>query len=168
MVQATKLMAELYSCHSEGRGPWYSIVGASEYCWACLPWARRSCRQVLLHVHVSFFVTACEVATRRFCYGGAPPIKCSAYPTASEQLGVSAGLPCPLSVVVFAAFSPYVFILLWHKATTTDNMAIFSEQAEYKQTGCIYWIVQTLQGWVFQSGGEGGREVVFLQRKWEY
>jgi len=47
-------------------------------------------------------------------------------------------------------------------------MAILGEEAEYKQAGCVYSIVQTLQGWVFQSGGEGGREVVFLQRKWEY
>ncbi|QCD86291.1 hypothetical protein DEO72_LG3g812 [Vigna unguiculata] len=43
-------------------------------------------------------------------------------------------------------------------ATTTDNMAILGEEAEYKQAGCVYSIVQTLQGWVFQSGGEGGRE----------
>jgi len=33
-------------------------------------------------------------------------------------------------------------------------MVIFSEQAEYKQAGRVYSIVQTLQGWVFQSGDE--------------
>jgi len=78
------------------------------------------------------------------------------------------GLSCPLSGVVSAAFSPSIFILLRHKAPTTDNMAIFGEQVKYKQVGRVYAIVQTFQRWVFQSGGEGGREVVFPQHRWEY
>ena len=33
-----------------------------------------------------FFTTVCLVAVKQLCYGDTSPIKCSAYPTASEQL----------------------------------------------------------------------------------
>ena len=112
---------------------------------------------------MSFFAIACEAVVGRLHYGGAPSTKCCAYPTASEQLGILVSFPCSLSVVVSAAFSTCVFVFLRHKATTTDNMVIFGEQPEYKQAGSVYPVVQTFQRWVFQSGGEGGREAVFLQ-----
>ncbi|QCE04196.1 hypothetical protein DEO72_LG8g2229 [Vigna unguiculata] len=69
-----------------------------------------------------------RVAARRLCYGGAPPIKRSAYLTTSEQLGILAGFLCSLSIVVSATVSPFIFILLRHEAPTTDNMAILVKE----------------------------------------
>ncbi|QCD86590.1 hypothetical protein DEO72_LG3g1114 [Vigna unguiculata] len=76
-----------------------------------------------------------HVVVIRLCYGGASPIKRGTYSTASEQMGVLVGLLCPLSIAVSTSVSSCIFILLRHKAPTTDNMAILGEQAEYKREG---------------------------------
>jgi len=111
---------------------------------------------------VSFFVIACEANVGRLHYRGTLSIKCCAYPTASEQLGIFASFPRSWSVVVSATFSTCIFVFLRHKATTTNNMVIFGEQAEYEQAGCIYPIVQTFQRSIFKVVvKEGGMPYFF-------